>query len=60
MLYCQLESDPDGAPFPIEIDPNKTVGQLKEYIKENFHALSNVHSKGLVLWKVGPKIAYQE
>ena len=56
LLYCQLENDPDGAPFPIEIDPNKTVGQLKEYIKEkNPDVLEHVNARRLVLWKVGPK-----
>ena len=55
-LFCRLEDDPNGSPFPVETDPNRTVGELKKLIKnEKPNDLRDVDSDKLVLWKVSPK-----
>jgi hypothetical protein len=39
--------------FPVEIADNKSVGSLRDIIKEkNTHAFQNVDAHTLVLWKV--------
>src|SRR4051794_1943682 len=42
-LDCQLENEES---FPVNIDPNKTVGGLEEYIKKRSHVLSAVDNNG--------------
>ena len=58
-LFCQLGDDPNGSPFPVETDPNRTVGELKKLIKnENPNNLRDVDAHELVLWKASPQEAY--
>src|SRR6266480_6781642 len=51
-LYCFIENINVEA-FPVDIDPNKTVGHLKKFIKnENTPDLNDINPSNLMLWKV--------
>ena len=51
-LYCFIETINVEA-FPVDIDPNKTVGHLKKFIKnEKQNDLKDVDADKLMLWKV--------
>ena len=51
-LFCFIENINVEA-FPVDIDPNKTVGHLKKFIKnENTPDLNDINPSNLMLWKV--------
>jgi hypothetical protein len=48
-----VQGDGHSHVFPVEIADNKSVGTLKDMIKEkNAHTFGNVDAHNLVLWKV--------
>jgi hypothetical protein len=53
-LLCWILGDDANCIFPVEIENGKTVGHLKDMIKnKNTDALRDVDAKVLTLWKVG-------
>jgi len=51
-LFCLIENI-SADPFPIDINPNKTVGHLRKCIKnENAPDLNDINPSNLMLWKV--------
>ena len=52
-LFCFILGDEPNNVFPIQIEKDKTVGNMKVKIKdENKHALRGIDAKSLVLWMV--------
>jgi hypothetical protein len=52
-LYCLIYGDNITAAFPVKVDNDKTIGELKKIIKdENTNEFSGVDAKDLTLWKV--------
>ena len=52
-LHCWLHGDDSGRIFPVEIAATKTVGALKDEIKDKMRpAFDHIPDKALVLWKV--------
>lgn len=59
-LFCLILPDPDPAQhvFPVNIDKNQTVGDLKDLIKaKKSNALRNIDAAELIVWKLEPAIA---
>ena len=51
-LLCLVKGNTTASAFPIHIDGNSLVGDLKEVIKEkNAQTFANVDAKDLKLWK---------
>jgi hypothetical protein len=52
-LQCWVQGDDSDRVFPVEIEPTKTVGTLKEVIKDKKqHSFQNVDADALDLWNV--------
>jgi len=52
-LFCFIIGDEPNNIFPIQIERDRTVGNMKAKIKdENKHALQGIDAKSLVLWMV--------
>lgn len=52
LLYCSILGRDVGRPFPVEISPSKTVGQLKKAIREEKRPeLDHVAADKLDIWK---------
>jgi Crinkler effector protein N-terminal domain len=52
-LHCWVHGDDPGCIFPVEIASTKTVGNLKDAIKEKKQpALNHLPADTLILWKV--------
>ncbi|KAG0007896.1 hypothetical protein BGZ81_004501, partial [Podila clonocystis] len=55
-LFCLV--DGESTPFPVEIEPTKTIGALKKDIKEEKAiAFAGVDADMLTLWKVSILVA---
>ena len=53
-LFCWVQGDSHDQVFPLDIAGSKTVGDLKEAIKEKKKvAFEHVDADTLKLWKVG-------
>ena len=56
-LNCWVQGDDIDRIFPVEIAPTKTVGALKDVIKEKKkHAFRDIDADILVLWEVSIRI----
>ncbi|KAG0195374.1 hypothetical protein BGX31_006341, partial [Mortierella sp. GBA43] len=54
-LFCILEGE--STPFPVTIDSDKTVGDLKDAIKtKKSNYLASIDADQLTLWKVSIQI----
>jgi hypothetical protein len=52
-LYCLIRGDDANHIFPVEIASSKSVGALKEIVREkNKFSLEHMDAKTLTLWKV--------
>ncbi|KAF9295152.1 hypothetical protein BGZ74_010947 [Mortierella antarctica] len=55
-FFCVI--DGESTPFPVEIEPTKTIGELKKTIKDdNAVAFVDVDAKMLTLWGVSIPVA---
>ncbi|KAF9328712.1 hypothetical protein BG006_008144 [Podila minutissima] len=55
-FFCVI--DGESTPFPVEIEPTKTIGELKKTIKDdNAVAFADVDAKMLTLWGVSIPVA---
>lgn len=52
-LFCFIIGDEPNNIFPIQIERDRTIGNMKAKIKdENKHVLQGIDAKSLVLWMV--------
>jgi hypothetical protein len=52
-LFCYIIGDEPSNVFPIQIERDRSIGNLKAKIMyENKHTLQNIDAKALVLWEV--------
>lgn len=52
-LCCLIHGNNISAAFPVKVDNDKTIGELKKIIKdENSNEFFGVDAKNLTLWKV--------
>jgi hypothetical protein len=57
-LFCWVRGNAHGQPFPLDIVDTRTVGDLKEAIKEKKKvAFKHVDADTLTLWKVSTPIS---
>jgi hypothetical protein len=52
-LFCLVDGEATSNAFPVEIESTKTVGHLKDLIKDdNAIAFADIDAKMLTLWRV--------
>ncbi|KAF9287535.1 hypothetical protein BGZ68_001691 [Mortierella alpina] len=60
-LFCLVEGESTSNAFPVEIEPSKTIGELKKLIKtEQAPAFDDITANSLTLWKVSLSIPNDE
>ncbi|CAB4495396.1 unnamed protein product [Rhizophagus irregularis] len=51
-IWCLINEDPLEAAFPVDILDSKTIGHLKDAIRNKINAPDTVKAKNLEIWKV--------
>ncbi|RGB41703.1 hypothetical protein C1646_662811 [Rhizophagus diaphanus] len=51
-LWCLVDGDTFSSAFPVDIEPNKTIGHLKDSVRRKIGAPGNVKAKDIELWRV--------
>ena len=60
-LFCLVHGDSPQHAFPVEIQKSKTIGHLKQLIKEkNQNDFRDIDAKNFTLWKVDISIDDEE
>ncbi|CAB4422607.1 unnamed protein product [Rhizophagus irregularis] len=51
-LWCLVDGDTLSSAFPVDIEPNKTIGHLKDSVRRKIGVPDNVKAKDIELWRV--------
>ncbi|PKY55590.1 hypothetical protein RhiirA4_475159 [Rhizophagus irregularis] len=51
-LWCLVDGDTLSSAFPVDIEPNKIIGHLKDSVRRKIGAPDNVKVKDIELWRV--------